>query len=229
MRLYPEKLAAHLQQQLLPVYLVSGDEPLLLQECSDQIRHRAREQGCSEREVIDGGVSSFKWQDILHSASSMSLFAERKLVELRLPSGKPGAEGSKALCEYLDMASGDDARVRRNRRVRLLVVGPAEDHRGCAGIQQLADDGDTVLGRLPGCIDGLGHPLSQGAVVIDPGKAQVGERQPPQHRDCIVGSAGSRAHIVDETAQCDLVHPSILPRPAHSRSMTLSGAGIPCA
>ncbi len=108
MRLYPEKLAGHLQQQLLPVYLVSGDEPLLVQECCDQIRQKAREQGCSEREVIDGGVSGFNWQDILHSAASMSLFAERRLIELRLPSGKPGAEGSSALCEYLDIASGDD-------------------------------------------------------------------------------------------------------------------------
>jgi DNA polymerase-3 subunit delta len=108
MRLYPEKLAGQLQQQLLPVYLVSGDEPLLVQECCDQIRQKAREQGCSEREVIDGGVSSFNWQDLLHSAASMSLFAERKLIELRLPSGKPGAEGSSALCEYLDIASGED-------------------------------------------------------------------------------------------------------------------------
>jgi len=108
MRLYPEKLAGHLQQQLLRVYLVSGDEPLLVQECCDQIRLKAREQGCSEREVIDGGVSGFNWQDILHSASSMSLFADRKLIELRLPSGKPGAEGSRALCEYLDINSGED-------------------------------------------------------------------------------------------------------------------------
>ena len=115
MRLYPEKLSTHLQQQLLPVYLVSGDEPLLLQEYSDQIRRKAREQGCSEREVIDAGVSGFNWQDILHSATSMSLFAERKLVELRLPSGKPGAEGSKALCEYLDIASGED--------VLLIIAG----------------------------------------------------------------------------------------------------------
>jgi DNA polymerase III subunit delta len=107
MRLYPEKLAGHLQQQLLPVYLVSGDEPLLLQECCDQIRQKAREQGCSERVVIDCGGSNFNWQDILHSAASMSLFAERRLIELRLPSGKPGAEGSSALCEYLDIA-GDD-------------------------------------------------------------------------------------------------------------------------
>jgi DNA polymerase-3 subunit delta len=108
MRLYPEKLPGQLQQQLLPVYLVSGDEPLLLQECCDLIRQKARQQGCSDREVIDAGVSGFNWQDILHSATSMSLFAERKLIELRLPSGKPGAEGSKALCEYLDIASGED-------------------------------------------------------------------------------------------------------------------------
>jgi DNA polymerase-3 subunit delta len=108
MRLYPEKLADHLQQKLLPVYLVSGDEPLLLQECCDQIRQKARAEDCNEREVIEGGVSNFNWQDILHSASNMSLFADRKLIELRLPSGKPGAEGSKALCEYLDIASGDD-------------------------------------------------------------------------------------------------------------------------
>ena len=115
MRLYPEKLAGHLQQQLLSVYLVSGDEPLLLQECCDQIRQKAREQGCSEREIIDGAASGFNWQDILHSATSMSLFAQRKLIELRLPSGKPGAQGSKALCEYLDIASGED--------VLLIIAG----------------------------------------------------------------------------------------------------------
>lgn len=108
MRLYPEKLSAHLQQQLLQVYLVSGDEPLLVQECCDAIRAKAREQDCNEREIIDGGVKTFNWQDLLHSSTNMSLFAERKLIELRLPSGKPGAEGSKALCEYLDIASGDD-------------------------------------------------------------------------------------------------------------------------
>ena len=108
MRLYPEKLADHLQQKLLPVYLVSGDEPLLVQECCDQIRQKARAENCNEREIIEGGLSNFNWQDILHSASNMSLFADRKLIELRLPSGKPGAEGSKALCEYLDIASGDD-------------------------------------------------------------------------------------------------------------------------
>jgi len=108
MRVYPEKLQAQLKQQLLPVYLVSGDETLLVQECCDMIRHKAREAGCSDREVYDAGVSGFNWQDILGSATSMSLFAERKLVELRIPSGKPGSDGSKALCEYLELAGGDD-------------------------------------------------------------------------------------------------------------------------
>ena len=108
MKVYPEKLAAQLQQQVLPVYVVSGDEPLLVQECADLVRHHAREAGCSDREVIDAGVAGFNWQDILHSASSMSLFAERNLVELRIPSGKPGTDGSKALCAYLDTAGDED-------------------------------------------------------------------------------------------------------------------------
>ena len=111
----PDQLHAQLTRQLAPVYLVTGDEPLQLQECCDLVRREARSQGCTDREVIDAGGSGFDWQEILHSASSMSLFAERKLIELRLPSGKPGAEGSKALCEYLEIASGDD--------VLLIVAG----------------------------------------------------------------------------------------------------------
>lgn len=107
MRVYPEKLAGELRKQLLPVYLVSGDEPLLVQECCDQVRQAARAAGCTDREIIDVGPR-FNWDEILHSASSMSLFAERKLVEIRIPSGKPGAEGSKALCEYLEVSSGGD-------------------------------------------------------------------------------------------------------------------------
>ncbi len=115
MQASPDQLSAQLKRQLAPVYLVTGDEPLQLQECCDLIRREARAQGCTDREVIDASGSGFDWYEILHSASSMSLFAERKLIELRLPSGKPGAEGSKALCEYLEIASGDD--------VLLIVAG----------------------------------------------------------------------------------------------------------
>lgn len=115
MQLRPEKLAAHLEQQLLPVYLVSGDETLLVQECCDQIRAKARASGCSERQIIDILSSKPDWIDLAHGAAEMSLFSERKLIELRLPSGKPGAEGSKALTGYLEVASGDD--------VLLIVAG----------------------------------------------------------------------------------------------------------
>ena len=108
MRVYPEKLAGQLQQQLLPVYLISGDEPLLVQECCDQVRGAARNAGCTDREVIDASAPGFKWDEIIASAAAMSLFADRKLVELRIPSGKPGAEGSKALQEYLQVSDGSE-------------------------------------------------------------------------------------------------------------------------
>ena len=108
MRVYPEKLAGQLQQQLLPVYLISGDEPLLVQECCDQVRRAARNAGCTDREVIDASAPGFKWDEIIASAAAMSLFADRKLVELRIPSGNPGAEGSKALQEYLQVSDGSE-------------------------------------------------------------------------------------------------------------------------
>ncbi|MEQ9394808.1 DNA polymerase III subunit delta [Haliea sp.] len=108
MQLKPEQLRQHLQQQCLPVYLVSGDEPLLVQECADLIRGAARTAGCSDREIVDTTARDFDWQTLLHSAAEMSLFGDRKLIELRLPDGKPGADGSKALCEYIDRANGDD-------------------------------------------------------------------------------------------------------------------------
>mgnify|MGYP000179807652 CR=1 FL=1 len=115
LRVYPEKLAGQLQQQLHSVYLISGDETLLVQECADAVRSAARQQGCTDRQVIDAGVSNFDWDEILQHATSMSLFAERKLVEIRLPSGKPGTEGSKSLCEYLELAGGED--------VLMLIAG----------------------------------------------------------------------------------------------------------
>lgn len=108
MQIRPEQLSQHLRQQCLPVYVISGDEALLVQECADLVRAAARQAGCSDREIIDSAAPGFGWQSLLHSASEMSLFGDRKLIELRLPDGKPGAEGSKALCEYIDRASGDD-------------------------------------------------------------------------------------------------------------------------
>lgn len=99
MKLRFDQLEAHLQKGLQPIYLLSGDEPLQVMEAGDAIRHCARETGYSEREVLHA-ESGFDWNSLLAASGSMSLFAEQRLLELRLPSGKPGREGGAALADY---------------------------------------------------------------------------------------------------------------------------------
>lgn len=106
MRVHPDKLQSQLAGNLAPVYLVSGDEPLQLGETCDAIRFAAREAGHATREVLEAG-SGFDWQQLLAEAAALSLFAEKKIIDLRLPGGKPGAEGSKALVAYCDAPPPD--------------------------------------------------------------------------------------------------------------------------
>ncbi len=94
-----DKLDAHLARGLLPVYLVSGDEPLQLGECGDAIRSAAQKAGHTTRQVIDAGAG-FDWQQLTSEAATFSLFAEKKIIDLRLANGKPGAEGSRTLTAY---------------------------------------------------------------------------------------------------------------------------------
>lgn len=100
MQLRPEQLAAHLEKPLASLYLVHGDEPLLVLEATDAIRAAARKQGFAEREVLVAG-SGFRWDDLFLAAGNLSLFGEAKLIDLRIPSGKPGREGSEALQRYV--------------------------------------------------------------------------------------------------------------------------------
>jgi len=100
MQLRPEQLAAHLDKPLAPLYLLHGDEPLLVIEAGDAIRAAARRQGFEEREVIIVGTG-FKWDELFLATGNMSLFGGSKLVDLRIPSGKPGREGSEALQRYI--------------------------------------------------------------------------------------------------------------------------------
>lgn len=99
MRVYPDRLDEHLASGLAASYLVSGDEPLQLGECADAIRHAARASDHATREVIEAG-GGFDWQQLTSEASAFSLFAEKKVIDLRIPGGKPGAEGSRALIAY---------------------------------------------------------------------------------------------------------------------------------
>ena len=99
MRLSPDKLPAQLRKNLAPLYLVFGEETLLAQEAADAIRAAARQQGYGERECLSV-ETSFDWHTLRQLAASPSLFAERRLLELRLGEAKPGDAGSKALCAY---------------------------------------------------------------------------------------------------------------------------------
>ena len=106
MQLRPDQLSAHLanaaQDGLKPLYTVVGDEPLLQQEAADALRAAARASGCSEREVFNVSGAHFDWSGVLGAAQERSLFAEAKIIEIRIPSGKPGKEGSEALQRYVE-------------------------------------------------------------------------------------------------------------------------------
>ncbi|MDX1300485.1 MAG: DNA polymerase III subunit delta [Pseudomonas sp.] len=105
MKLNPAQLGKHLQGALAPVYVISGDEPLLCQEAADAIRAATREQGFSERQVFNAD-NNFDWGNLLQAGASLSLFAEKRLLELRLGNGKPSDKGA-ALLEYLARPAED--------------------------------------------------------------------------------------------------------------------------
>ena len=110
MQLRADQLAVHLTQALRPLYAVWGDEPLLAQEAGDAIRVAARAAGCSERQVHTVAGAHFDWSSVLGAAQALSLFADRQLVEIRIPSGKPGKDGSEALQRYCDNAAAGAGR-----------------------------------------------------------------------------------------------------------------------
>jgi DNA polymerase-3 subunit delta len=114
------QLAPQLQKGLRNLYTVHGDDPLLQQEALDAIRAVARAQGYSERTVFTVMGAHFDWGEVLAAGGSMSLFADRQLIEVRIPSGKPGKEGSVALQQLAESAPGNDG-------VLTLVILPRLD------------------------------------------------------------------------------------------------------
>ena len=106
MQIRAEQLEAQLAKALAPAYAVHGDEPLLALEAADAVRAAARKQGFTDREVFEPG-RSFDWSELEHSLASLSLFGGRKIVELRLASGKPGAQGGEAIERYCERPSPD--------------------------------------------------------------------------------------------------------------------------
>ena len=101
MKIYANQLDSQLTQGLQPCYLIVGDEPLQLKEATDAIRQKAQSEGFTEREVLHVD-NKFKWDMLFASMGTMSLFAEKKIMEIHLPTGKPGAAGSKAITQFVE-------------------------------------------------------------------------------------------------------------------------------
>ena len=120
MKLSAGQLQSALKKSLLPCYLVTGDEPLLAQEALDAIRAGARQRGFGAREV-HVATAGFDWGELAAAAGSLSLFAEKRIIELRLPTGKPGRDGSAAIVDLMQR-TGDD--------LLILIEAPKLDRSG---------------------------------------------------------------------------------------------------
>lgn len=120
MQLVANQLSAHLAKGVRSLYTVHGDEPLLVQEAADAIRATARAQGYTERTVHTVAGAHFDWSEVLASGGSLSLFADKQLIEVRVPSGKPGKDGSQVLQQIAASAEGNDSTL-------TLVVLPRLD------------------------------------------------------------------------------------------------------
>ena len=152
MLLKGEQLATQLERELKPVYVVYGDEPLLVIEAADAIRAAARRAGFDERNVLTA-MAGFNWVELHHAAGNMSLFGGRTLIDLRIPTGKPGREGGAAIQDYCANPSPDAV---------LLVTLPGLDwgDEKAAWLKALTDAGVAVklippnLAQLPAWIAG---------------------------------------------------------------------------
>ncbi|WP_372656508.1 DNA polymerase III subunit delta [Hydrogenophaga sp.] len=109
MQVAAAQIAAQLQRGLKSLYTLHGDEPLLIQEAADLIRSVAREQGHTERTVHTVAGAHFDWGEVLASGGSLSLFADKQIVEIRVPSGKPGKDGSQVLQQIAANAQDNDS------------------------------------------------------------------------------------------------------------------------
>ena len=139
MQIRADALDTALARGLKRLYTVFGDEPLLAQEAADAIRSAARAAGYTERQVFTVAGAHFDWSAVIGAAQAMSLFAERQLIEIRIPSGKPGKDGSEALQRDCERLSAD---------VLTLVQLPRLDGQQMKGARFAALDGAGLAVRV---------------------------------------------------------------------------------
>jgi len=122
LKIQANQLSSHLLKSLAPCYLVTGDEFLLVDEALDAIREAARKRGFTSRE-LHVATTGFDWNALTASTSNLSLFAEQRIIELRLPTGKPGKAGSAAIIDLVEQSGPD---------LLFIVVGPKLDRSSSA-------------------------------------------------------------------------------------------------
>lgn len=200
MQLRVEQLAAHLGRGLKPVYVVSGDEPLQFIEALDAVRAAARGGGFTERTVLDADTG-FDWSRLAEAGASLSLFAERRLVELRLPSARPGTQGAKALASFVAEPRADvvllvgmgriEARAKRSEWYRALdragaciEVWPKEraalpgwlrDRARGAGLAISRDAVEELAERCEGNLAYGAQVIERLALLVSAGRIEIGD------------------------------------------------------
>ena len=138
MKIKDNQLSSHLQKNLAPCYLVTGDEHLLVSEALDAIRNVARERGFTSRD-LHVATAGFDWAQLRDSSSNLSLFAEQRIVELRLPTGKPGRTGGQAIADLVENTDAD---------LMLIVSAPKLDRSGQSSKWAKAIDAKGVSMQL---------------------------------------------------------------------------------
>jgi DNA polymerase-3 subunit delta len=168
LKLTPDSLSTHLKQQLLPLYLICGDEPLLTGEAADAVRAAARSAGFTEREVhfLERGSD---WDDVRASAGNLSLFGSRRLLELRLPTGRPGVAGNHALLALIERSDPDTLLLvltpRLEREAQAAPWVRAVESRG-GWVQVWPVEADRLLGWLRGRCRRLGLDMNEEALAL---------------------------------------------------------------
>ena len=191
MQLRPEQLASHLERALGPLYVVHGDG-LLAIEAADAIRAAARQQGYAEREVLMV-TQSFRWDELFLAAGNLSLFGGDKVVDLRIPSGKPGRDGGEALARYCaQLPSG----------VITLISLPEMDWQAkkAAWFVKLADAGISIECAAP--------PLAQLPAWIAQRLARQNQKAPREALDFIAAHVeGNLLAAHQEIQKLGLLYP----------------------
>ena len=172
MQLAANQLQTHLQRGLKSLYTLHGDEPLLIQECADTLRATARSLGYTERTSHTVSGAHFDWSEVLAAGGSLSLFADKQILEVRIPSGKPGKDGSVAIQQLAEQARGSDTTL-------TLIMLPRLDRA-------------TRTGGWFAALDGLGVTIQVEPVERHALPQWIAQRLSAQNQRVAAGEAGQR-------------------------------------